>query len=74
MRTVIGSRPPVHPVLAHSQSGKLATLTIDLETVRRWHKAVDALATTMDDVTSTHLGKIFGVPTPWNSAMGGGAP
>src|SRR5262245_2638839 len=56
--------------LAHANQGELVKLRqegypIGLDMVRRWNRALDGLAATMDDVVSVYLDGLFGRGRPW---------
>jgi hypothetical protein len=56
--------------IAHAEEGRLIALRADgypitLETIRRWKRALDALAGTMDDVVSDYLDILLGAGRPW---------
>jgi len=56
--------------IAHDLAADLAKLAADgypmtLRTFRRWRRALDGLASTMDQVVGTHLGALFGRAAPW---------
>lgn len=56
--------------LAHDDAAKLTKVTaggylIDLTWVRRWRRALDGLAGTMDTVMAAHLARLFDVEKPW---------
>jgi hypothetical protein len=45
--------------------GQAGKLPITLTVVRTWRRALDSLATTMDDVVGDYLSTLLGVPRPW---------
>lgn len=57
--------------IAHANEAEIAALANDgwtlsqLDTVRRFHRATDSLASAMDTVTSNHIERMFGGGRPW---------
>jgi len=51
--------------IAHSQSGTLGALRVNLDTIRTWRSSLDGLADKMDDVVAWHLTDLFKVSDPW---------
>ncbi|MCB1029345.1 MAG: hypothetical protein KDB24_16460 [Microthrixaceae bacterium] len=56
--------------LAHNDQSKLDLVVesgyqLDLSTIRRWRRALDGLAGTMDVVVADHLASLFERPMPW---------
>lgn len=57
--------------IAHDDQKKFLELQkcgkypITLSTVKAWHRSLDSLASTMDDVVGDYLGTIIGGPRPW---------
>jgi hypothetical protein len=55
----------VHSRPAGLQALQVAGYPITMPTIRRWRRALGALATTMDDVVADHLSRLFGRARPW---------
>lgn len=56
--------------IAHAEEARLAALRaagypITLRQFILWRRALDGLASAMDDVTSSHLARLFSVARPW---------
>lgn len=56
--------------IAHANEGELASMATQgypmrLTTIRLWHRDLDRLADTMDDVVSDYLDRLLGTGRPW---------
>ena len=51
--------------IAHSNSGEIASLGVNLRAVKKWHRSLDGLASAMDDVVGKHLKDLFKISDPW---------
>lgn len=58
--------------LAHSESGKIQSLTLTLDTVTKWRSSLDGLTEKMDHVVGEHLCDLFTITDPWQQI--GGTP